>query len=450
MTEQLIIDIVYFLVHYVVQVFLFHFYYTLMLTPKNNLHRFLVLFAFPLANAALSYILIEAELNIFAYFFIMGLTILPVFICFKEPKRYCFFSAIIQYTILCLVDAVYSSIVLEALGYFATKLETKTWVSVMMSLLFYVIFSIIMLGVIILWRKKVRKLQIKSIGLFMLFPLGQLLFLSACTFPTWTGDFQIFSNGFVVIAFIVSLLSDIVMFYALRESSRIEEMKIRMMEMEHSLEMQYQYYESIMKKQDEVREYRHDINNLVATVEALVEKNISLAEGAAMAEELKEKTKNMTIPLFCSNPIVNTVLWQKNKEAIKQGTNFIINIKPEEDFPIDRIDACSLFANLLDNAIRETSEFENSVISVTAARKIGLLFIEISNTSDKEFIFGKDKLKTTKQEKNHGHGIEIVQKIVEKYDGSFIFKGENGIATAKISLIMKDEERINADNATTV
>ena len=437
MNEQLIIDIVYFLVHYVLQIFLMHFFYTLFLTPKDKKHTFMLLVLFPAINLILSYIGMEFMIDPFITFVtITILTIMPALICFKEPKRQCFFVAVLQYGLLILVDALYSSVVIATLGYFAVKLEVKTWLSIFTSLLYYVLFSIIIILTSFIWRKNMKKVQIKSMGLFMLFPLGQLLFLAACGSPTMTGDYQIFSNGFVVLAYIVSIISDIAMFYAMRESSKMEDMKIKMLEMEHSLEMQYQYYDSLMKKQEEIREYRHDINNLVATVEALVEKNISLSDGASMAEELKEKNQNLTVPLYCANPIVNTVLWQKQKEAESQGTQFDVNISHEESFPIDRIDICSLFANILDNALRETVEHENSVITINSTRKVGFLFISISNTSNK--CISETMPITTKKGKNHGHGIEIIQKIVNKYEGEFIFNSENGIAKVMISLPIKE------------
>ncbi len=398
MNSQLIIDIVYFFVHYIFQIFLFHFYYSLFITPKDNKNKILAFIIFPAANVILSYIGIAAGNDSIIHFLaIMIFTMLPSVICFKESKRQCFFAAVILYVALIGVDCLYSSVIMETIGYFPTKLETKTWASVAMSVGYIILLSITVLAISFIWRKKLKKIQIKSIGLFMLFPLGQLLFLAACGAPTMTGDYQIFSNSFVVLAFIIAIVSDIAMFHAMKESSKMEEMKLRMLEMEHSLEMQYQYYDNLMKKQEEIREYRHDINNLVSTVEALVEKNISLPEGTAMVEELKARTQNTVIPLYCSNPIVNTVLWQKQKEANAQGTEFSVNIDSNEDFPIDRIEACSLFANLLDNAIRETAGLENSFIRVSSSRKIGLLFIDISNTCKENKIITSNKPNSTKK-----------------------------------------------------
>ena len=241
-----------------------------------------------------------------------------------------------------------------------------------------------------------------------------------------------FNNAFTVIAFIISIISDIFLFYALRENSKLEELKIQLLEMEHSLEMQYQYYNNLAEKQVEVSEYRHDINNLVSTVEALVEKNISISEGISLAEDLKKKSVSLTMPSYCMNPIVNAVLWHKKKEADSDGIGFDINVNSEEDFPIDRMDVCSLFANLIDNALKEARKIPNGRVTVRAYRNIGCMFFEITNP-----FTGEIPLKPTKhsrKKQNHGHGLQIVKRIAEKYNGEFVLFAERGRAIAKVCI----------------
>ncbi len=440
MSEQLIINIIYYFEHFFVQIFNMHFLYTLMLTAKSKAHRIIALVVFPLLNITVSIALDNLDSPVRSIVIYL-LTFLPVFVCFKESKIFCFFSALIVNIILSVVDIIWSSVFMAEIGYFPTKLETKTWLSILFSAGCFFLFDMCAIPVCLLWRKKFKKkVHNKSLTYFFLFPLGQIFFLYACSYPTWSGSFQVFSNGFMVLAFVISIISDIAMFYALKESSKMEEMKLKVMEMEHSLEMQYQYYNSLTEKQKEIRQYRHDINNLVTTVEALVEKNISLSDGAAMMEEMKEKAKGMAVPVYCANPIVNTVLWQKQKEAEEAGIEFSISMDKEEDFPIDRISACSLFANLIDNAIREAKTHETPFVKVKASRKICLIFLEVSNSGGENIMAEEGKPKTTKKGGNHGHGLDIVHKIVEKYDGEFILKAEGGKAIARVCVKISEKD----------
>lgn len=431
MNEQLIIDIVYFIVYYIIPVFYAHFYFTVCLTPKNKTCKLLMLTAFPVANIILSSTTEEIN-GMVRWVLIVALTFAPALFLVKEPKRYGIFTVSFLEIIMMTADIPYSSFFLETLGYFPSKIETKTWVSVFFSLGFVILYIILTIPFSLLMRSKVKKIHDKSMGLFMLFPLGQAFFLAACSYPTWTGDFQVFNNAFTVIAFIISIISDFFLFYALRENSKLEELKIQLLEMEHSLEMQYQYYTNLAEKQVEVSEYRHDINNLVSTVESLVEKNISVSEGIALARDMKKKSVSMLMPSFCKNPIVNAVLWHKKKEAESAGISFDISIDKDEDFPIDRMDVCSLFANLIDNALKEAKKIPDSRVTVRAYRNIGCMFFEITNPHIGEI---KTKAaKSSRKKDNHGRGLQIVKRIAEKYNGEFILFSENSRAIAKVCI----------------
>lgn len=166
-----------------------------------------------------------------------------------------------------------------------------------------------------------------------------------------------------------------------------------------------------------------------------------------LLEELKEKTANAKMPVFSGNPTVNAILYHKQQTAKELGAEFRVNIPMSEDFPFERSDICSVFANLLDNAIREVSGAAEGFIEVGASRSMGLLLIEVRNSTSKVLNSEKGKPASDKSEpQKHGLGLEIVGNIAEKYDGKFLLTAENGTARAIVSLPIPESAAVSPND----
>ncbi len=274
-------------------------------------------------------------------------------------------------------------------------------------------------------------------GMFLLFPLGQTFFIATFSKGTWeNNELYAYSEPLLIVSIILSVIADIVMYVALRDNSNMNTMRKRLLEIEREMEQQLKYYDAIAEKYTEIREYRHDILNLVSISEIMLEKKLSESESKAYIDEMKKKAEAMEIPIYCSNPLVNAVLWQKQQSAEKSGIAFSADIEQNEDFPIDRIDICSLMVNLVDNALRECENCEKPFVEIAVSRKINMLFIGVKNSCATLKSGKTHKLATTKSG-DHGYGMEIINKIAEKYSGEFSFTAENGTANASVMLEIK-------------
>ena len=103
-------------------------------------------------------------------------------------------------------------------------------------------------------------------------------------------------------------------------------------------------------------------------------------------------------------------------------------------------DVYFLLTNIIDNAIEATEnikEKEHRVISLTASRKQGVLFIEETNYYHGKLIFNGDgSIKTTKEEnkKYHGYGTKSIAYVVKKYDGKMEYETKDGIFKLTIAI----------------
>ena len=105
-------------------------------------------------------------------------------------------------------------------------------------------------------------------------------------------------------------------------------------------------------------------------------------------------------------------------------------------FPIDEINLCLVFSNLLENTIQA------SVKTAPARRKINvevyphhnhLLLIHVENTFDGK-IQQKNNIFQSSKRSGNGIGIESVRHITDKNGGACDFTYKDGIFSAKIML----------------
>lgn len=438
MTEQNLIDLLFFLIYDVFNSCFIYVHLIFTLTPKYN--KWLTLIGCAAGNWVAGKILIAFASMPVRFICSILAVVLPALLFFKDSWQKKLLSSTLQIGTFMLFDAVAASLAVDFFGFMATQEEVKTWACVSQAIIFDSLCAFLLGAVIVIWRKFVNNLHFSSMALFIIFPLGQAIALCGYYNHVWDSISGVEKlNPFLIISIIVFLISDFFIIVALRDNSKMVSMKNRVREMEHEIELQYQYYESISNQFTEIKEYRHDIRNLIAATEMVMNDKESYEAGKEMLDSLKERAENLSVPLICKNPIVNAVIWQKSKKAKEYGIDFRIDIKKNEELPLEKTDICSVIANLLDNAIREAKNHKDSFIEISAKTDIGMVFVEVKNTSDK--FFDEESLpETTKNERNHGFGLEIVDKIANKYGGSFIFLSDGKIATAAFGAMVPKTE----------
>ena len=434
MTEQQIIDILFFIIRNVLGNVIYFVFFAAILTPKYN----------KFATVALQSVAAIAAFEILSRF--GADTTFPFFVLFiigncllfyKEKKLCCLLAAGLFFVVMIVTDIFASSAIFYIFGYHPSKVSPLDWKSVITEAFAQPICALIFAVYTFLWNRLFRKKNVKSMGMFMLFPFGQVFFIAAFakgTYENENNNFYVYSEPLFVISVLISVVADVLMYFALRDNSNMNHMRNRLSEIEKEMEQQLNYYDAISDKFSEIRQYRHDILNLVSTSEVMLNNKLSETESKEYIKSLKEKAEDLEVPIYCNNPIVNAVLWQKQQAAEKSGIEFSMDIDQSENFPIDRIDICSLMANLVDNALRGCADSENPFVEINVSRKINMLFISVRNSCKnlKEDVNSK-RLPSTK-DGDHGYGMEIINMLAEKYNGTFTFSVLNGTADASVML----------------
>lgn len=170
--------------------------------------------------------------------------------------------------------------------------------------------------------------------------------------------------------------------------------------------------EEIEKYNNEINEIRHDFKNHVIILRNLIEEE-RIEESKKYLSRLNEFFESKEVVVFSGNIYLDAILNYKRDEY--REIKFDYQINGVEEVFIDEVDLCSLIFNLLDNAIQEVIQNKDleKRINLLIKGKNGDMFIKICNPLS--------KVKSLKTEKTddiyHGLGLEIIKKIVIKYDG---------------------------------
>lgn len=404
---------------------------TLMLTPKYN-RALIVLIPFMIAFCKPVFGLLDNKYV--SPILLFGLMIIMALTSFREKKRVCLAAIAVTQMSLSVESILCSLCVYDILGYIPTEIYPHTWATIVYTVTLDIILWITFAFLIIVWNKLLKRKNVKSLGYFWLFPVGQILFFWSCLFRLWQDiDDYLFTNPYLIAAVVFSFVSDILMYRVLKENSRVQDMKQTISELEREMEMQLRYYDTLEAQYIEIREYKHDIRNLIASVKALSAADGADGDCAVLLDEMEKRADKMSIPVYCSDPLVNSVLWQKSAAAEKKNVKFSVIMDMSERLGMERIDTCSLLVNILDNAIDEAAKYDGGRVTLTVSRRIGLLFIEAANTT-KKVISPDKKMPLTEKDGDHGHGSDIIRRIVGKYNGNYILTADGKTARAMISL----------------
>lgn len=103
------------------------------------------------------------------------------------------------------------------------------------------------------------------------------------------------------------------------------------------------------------------------------------------------------------------------------GIAMDVSVNLPEKIDIEILDLCSIFCNLLDNALEACQKVHGNCqpyISLSAGIHAGYLFIAQANSMEGQLRRENGRILTGKANPDlHGKGLELITLLCEKYDG---------------------------------
>ncbi len=289
----------------------------------------------------------------------------------------------------------------------------------------FLVFSFVVFVFSLIWKRIKKQFVEKSLKFMILIPANYMLLfvLEMPRISDMTAEDFARPVWLIAIAFII--VNNVVLYKAIADSSQNEEMRIQLREMEYEREAQYNYYRNIEANSREIMKYKHDFKNTLMVAYRMVENGADSDAAKELLDRLQEKNDSIDIPVYCQDSLINAILWDKSKKAAELGVTFETDIKIKESSGIDRLDACCLFVNLIDNAIRGAEKLKG-IVSVKCRAEYGKLLIKIENSSEHVEIKNSVIPTTKSDKKHHGYGMDIVGEIIRKYDGDIAYSCNDG------------------------
>lgn len=201
-------------------------------------------------------------------------------------------------------------------------------------------------------------------------------------------------------------------------------------------EMQKSYYEALLKKEEETRNYRHDMVGHLLCLgnyakegkkEALEEYLSKMQQQMRNIQGEKYVTGNTVIDV-----ITNHYFSELEKETEVQVSGFV-----DETLKIDNVSLCSVYTNLIKNAIEELARIHDGMkfLKVDFSQGTHFFSIEIRNSLSEESKEKRNLLVSEKEDKkNHGIGLKNVGRIVKENGGEFYTQIDNDMFVARVVL----------------
>ncbi|WP_160316126.1 sensor histidine kinase [Acetobacterium bakii] len=197
---------------------------------------------------------------------------------------------------------------------------------------------------------------------------------------------------------------------------------------------QFELMESSLKT---TKAMRHDLRNHLSAIYALVEKgekDAALKHLTKMTDVYDDKKQ-----YACTENIdIDSILNFKIQAAEQQNIKIALDLSIPEKMRIHSFDLAIILGNLLDNAIEAVTELEKErQIKTKINYDKGRLIILVENPYQGERLKVGNRYPTTNTEPSqHGLGLENVQSVLQKYDGSMEINQQEKVFSVSLLLFV--------------
>lgn len=225
---------------------------------------------------------------------------------------------------------------------------------------------------------------------------------------------------------LVLLFSNISLIRMISRIMKDNEIKIENRLIKEKMDMQYKHYLSLQESQETIKKIHHDINNHMICIKSMYGNNSAASE---YIEDISNQIYSCNYNFDSKNMVLDIILSEKKYICDKNKIDFLVDINFDKCNFMDMVDVCSIFSNILDNAIEACnkikSEDKDKKITLKGTIVNDFFVVKCINTKEDDVLLSGNKIMTDKKDKDlHGIGINSVKSSVKKYDGNVEFKFE--------------------------
>ncbi|MGX4598328.1 ATP-binding protein [Faecalimicrobium sp. JNUCC 81] len=225
----------------------------------------------------------------------------------------------------------------------------------------------------------------------------------------------------------------------IKESIILEKEKVVI---EEKIKAQYNYYERIKKNQGRTKRLYHDLKNHLLCIN-----NIDTNENASKySMELEKEIEKIEYIYNTKNDILDIILKEKNDICIDNNIDFFADINFEKCNFVQMIDVCSIFSNILDNAMEACLKIKDSERKIYIRGTIVKNYFVLKSVNSKinDIKTDDNNIISSKTDRDfHGIGLKSVENSLNKYNGEFRFKDLGNEFELDIYIPIESEVNLN-------
>lgn len=188
---------------------------------------------------------------------------------------------------------------------------------------------------------------------------------------------------------------------------------------EKTLNLQENYYQKLIDNYSNIRQFKHDLKGHLNVINRLLT-NCNYNQAAEYIGEISKIISKNDV-YKTNNIYISTILNSFDQTFKDENIKFELSYYITNHIIMESMDICSLFYNLISNAIESNQKITGErYIKLYIAEIKNNIVIKLLNPVDKDFNLDIIKeYRTTKQDKeNHGFGLITINNIISKYRGS--------------------------------
>ena len=249
----------------------------------------------------------------------------------------------------------------------------------------------------------------KSFLLLFLIPLPILLSLFSLTYEV-TYIYSLPSTIYYILLIVISFTFITITFFLQKFISKRATQK-KYEELSNLQAYQKEHYKHIEAQREHLDLLKNNFHNQISLISDILSNN-QHEQALELLNSLTDEVNSTKEYPFCPSPVINAVLSGKERECQLSSIAFQAELEIGACETIPASHLCSIFANLLDNAINACQKIGNTpdrYIHLTARQTGDYLHIKVKNASPAP----------EAPRAGHGYGQKILKDIAEKYHGSF-------------------------------
>lgn len=221
------------------------------------------------------------------------------------------------------------------------------------------------------------------------------------------------SNITPKLSFISSILLTMVVFKAIKNIKDKNEENL----LKEKIDMQYNYYLNLQESQNKVKRLYHDMSNHIMCIKTMSSEQEDLNN---YIDGISKNLNEFEEIYNTGNMILDIILNEKQAKCNENDISLYCDINFSKCNFIEMTDVCSIFSNILDNAIEACNKINNGekYIKIRGTVVKSYYVIRCENSKINKIKIKNNKIITSKKDKFiHGIGLKSVKSSLKKYDG---------------------------------